>query len=508
MTVRIREISRHPTTGAEVSGVTVAIKKHVDDSTVDSTASSGAGISEFTQADIGYPGPVYATQTSSGTTTERSGKIAGQIAGLIWENDLPDVIAAHGEGVAQNGNRLAVSADGSGMHVNVATGLLIHKDGFPFVVESTTQVAIAAADPTNPRIDRVIVRLTREGQTEQGKMELTTLTGTPAGSPAAPALTQTASTWEVSLAQVNVLAAVSVIAADKVTDERTLLQVVPSGGTSSQVLVGGTVPSWTTVPTAALPSGIDASKIGSGGVSTAEYDYLANVTSDIQTQLNAKANDTGDTFTGPVVIAKTSTDALNIATDSSGTTYVSVDTSGGNFDIQEGMDFKIWAGPGFTNNKFTVDGATGNTTVGGTLAVTGNLTASNKAATFTQYGGFTVMLGNAVDVLTSGEPALTIEVPESCTLVRVSVESTSGGSGNLRINFAKAAAGSTSYSNIDATDPLGLSAATLSDKTSFTGWTTAWTALDKIRISVDGAVTPTNITQARVSVRWSITRGA
>jgi len=40
-----------------------------------------------------------------------------------------------------------------------------------------------------------------------------------------------------------------------------------------------------------LPTGIDAAKIADGTVSNAEYQYLNSVTSDIQTQLNAKAAD-------------------------------------------------------------------------------------------------------------------------------------------------------------------------------------------------------------------------
>lgn len=39
-----------------------------------------------------------------------------------------------------------------------------------------------------------------------------------------------------------------------------------------------------------LGTGLDASKIGSGGVSSAEFDFLAGVTSDIQTQFSGKAN--------------------------------------------------------------------------------------------------------------------------------------------------------------------------------------------------------------------------
>ena len=43
---------------------------------------------------------------------------------------------------------------------------------------------------------------------------------------------------------------------------------------------------------------LDASKIANGTVSTAEFQYLGNVTSDIQTQLNAKASAASPTFTG------------------------------------------------------------------------------------------------------------------------------------------------------------------------------------------------------------------
>src|SRR5438105_2732725 len=37
-----------------------------------------------------------------------------------------------------------------------------------------------------------------------------------------------------------------------------------------------------------LPSGIDASKIGDGSVSTAEFQFLNSVTSDVQAQINGK----------------------------------------------------------------------------------------------------------------------------------------------------------------------------------------------------------------------------
>ncbi|HXH32138.1 MAG TPA: tail fiber domain-containing protein [Bacteriovoracaceae bacterium] len=43
-----------------------------------------------------------------------------------------------------------------------------------------------------------------------------------------------------------------------------------------------------TYPNPTVKAGLDATKIGGGGVTTAEFDFLGGVTSDIQTQLNAK----------------------------------------------------------------------------------------------------------------------------------------------------------------------------------------------------------------------------
>lgn len=67
------------------------------------------------------------------------------------------------------------------------------------------------------------------------------------------------------------------------------------GGTVTTVSVttangiSGTVATATTTPAITLDiSGLNAAKIGGGGVSTTEYDFLGSVTSDIQAQLNAK----------------------------------------------------------------------------------------------------------------------------------------------------------------------------------------------------------------------------
>lgn len=65
---------------------------------------------------------------------------------------------------------------------------------------------------------------------------------------------------------------------------------VTGGGSVKAVLKwGGSAYVAVGVPAAGdLPSGIDAAKIGGGGVSTTEYDFLGTLTSNVQTQIEAK----------------------------------------------------------------------------------------------------------------------------------------------------------------------------------------------------------------------------
>ena len=112
-------------------------------------------------------------------------------------------------------NQFAVFADSTGMQVKVPSGRAWMVGHF-FESDAQETLAIAASNPTNPRIDRVVVRANFTTNT----IDLAIVQGTPAASPVAPALTLTASQWEISLAQVLVDAAVATIAANKITDER------------------------------------------------------------------------------------------------------------------------------------------------------------------------------------------------------------------------------------------------------------------------------------------------
>lgn len=110
---------------------------------------------------------------------------------------------------------LEVYADGTGMQVKVAEGAA-WVQGFYFESTALEVLPISPADPNNPRIDRVILRL----DTTTKNIQLAVIQGTPAATPTFPSLTQNAGRWEITLAQVRVDKGVSTIAAGKVTDER------------------------------------------------------------------------------------------------------------------------------------------------------------------------------------------------------------------------------------------------------------------------------------------------
>lgn len=137
-------------------------------------------------------------------------------------------------------NELAVSESSpAAMSVNVATGKAWVRGHY---MESTAVEtrAIGTAHATLARIDRVVVRVDFGANT----ITLAVLEGTPAGSPTAPALTQTSSIWEIALAQVSVPAADTVITNSQITDERifvgseaTFLVVAGADLTSANTIV-------------------------------------------------------------------------------------------------------------------------------------------------------------------------------------------------------------------------------------------------------------------------------
>lgn len=101
----------------------------------------------------------------------------------------------------------------SGLGISVASGKALVR-GFFARSDAAVALTAAAADPSNPRIDRAVLHCDLSAHT----LTVQLLTGTPAPSPTPPALTQTSTVWEISLSQVRVNAGSTTITS--LTDER------------------------------------------------------------------------------------------------------------------------------------------------------------------------------------------------------------------------------------------------------------------------------------------------
>lgn len=113
-------------------------------------------------------------------------------------------------------NALEVFGDSTGMQVKVKSGEAMI-DGRFFRSDAQETLAVTAANATNPRIDYVVAQLDRANNI----IDFAIVAGTPAASPAVPALTQNETgIWQLPLARVAVGAAVSTITAGNVTDVR------------------------------------------------------------------------------------------------------------------------------------------------------------------------------------------------------------------------------------------------------------------------------------------------
>lgn len=128
--------------------------------------------------------------------------------------------ATRTSGVYGADDHLKVTADGSGMLVNVSAGLAwLAYGSFRGVAYGNTEAttkAIGAANASFPRIDRVVVRYSAT----DNSVLLRVLPGAPASNPTPPDIVRNQTTYDISLAQVYVAAGATAIAASAITDER------------------------------------------------------------------------------------------------------------------------------------------------------------------------------------------------------------------------------------------------------------------------------------------------
>lgn len=116
-------------------------------------------------------------------------------------------------------SQLGVTA-ADGMTVTIGTGMawLKYADyaGVAYANTEAKTLQLATADANYPRIDRVVIRYSKN----DNNVCLAVKTGTAATAPSAPDVTRDSSTYEISLVQIYVAANASSISGTNITDER------------------------------------------------------------------------------------------------------------------------------------------------------------------------------------------------------------------------------------------------------------------------------------------------
>lgn len=104
---------------------------------------------------------------------------------------------------------------GSGLGVSIAAGTA-WINGYRYENTDSLNIPLTTASGSNPRIDRVVVRLSKVNR----NIQLAVIDGTPAATPVAPALTRTSDIYELGIADVLVPTAATSIVINNITDTR------------------------------------------------------------------------------------------------------------------------------------------------------------------------------------------------------------------------------------------------------------------------------------------------
>lgn len=104
---------------------------------------------------------------------------------------------------------------GSGMAVSIAAGSA-WINGYSYENTDALTLNLATASGVNPRIDRIVVRFSAV----ERRIYVATLTGTPAETPTAPALTRSNDTFELSIADIVIPKGSVTVTALNITDTR------------------------------------------------------------------------------------------------------------------------------------------------------------------------------------------------------------------------------------------------------------------------------------------------
>lgn len=266
--------------------------------------------------------------------------------------------------------------------------------------------------------------------------------------------------------------------------------------------------------TDAVTGQLDAVRIAGGGVSSTEFNYLATVTSDVQTQLNGKqasdaeltalagltsAADALPYFTGSGTAGTTTLTAYgrSILDDADEATFKATVNLEIGTDVQAyDADLTTWAGitPGAGVGTFLATPSSANLASAVTdESGTGALLFASAIAE-AQKGQIVLNLDGGGSAITTGQKGY-VRVPYSMTITGVEVVADQSGSIVVDVwkdtyaNFPP-----TDADSITASAPPTLSTAQKSQDVTLTGWTTSVTAGDYIGWNVDSAATVTYVT--------------
>ena len=121
-------------------------------------------------------------------------------------------------GIFNGGTNLQVVCDGTNMDVSILSGYA-WLEGYLYKIDTEPLIlTLDAANPALDRIDRVVIRLDK--RLEHRYVKAFILKGEPAEEPTAPKLTRDENIYEISLAQIRVIAGKSFIEEMEITDER------------------------------------------------------------------------------------------------------------------------------------------------------------------------------------------------------------------------------------------------------------------------------------------------
>lgn len=121
-------------------------------------------------------------------------------------------------GVFNGGENLKVGTTGFDMDVLINQGYA-WLEGYLYKIDTEAlSLTLDGADPKLNRIDRIIIRLDKS--LEKRHVRAFILKGTPGSNPSPPDITRDENIYEISLAQIKVIAGKSFIGKSEITDER------------------------------------------------------------------------------------------------------------------------------------------------------------------------------------------------------------------------------------------------------------------------------------------------